>query len=52
MPADTKCHHFIRHAVTNDERAQVREALKYARKVGDNVGIMLALSQLSPCGSK
>lgn len=46
-----ECHHFIRHAVTDQDRAQVTTALEYARTVGDDAGMRLAIAQLSPCPS-
>lgn len=48
--AKRACTCFIRHPQTPEEREQVQDALKYARGIGDHVGIQLALAQLAgPC---
>ena len=45
-----ECHCLIHHPRTPEEREQVDQALEYARRVGDPVGIEIALAQLSgPC---
>lgn len=41
------CHCIIKHPTTEKEREQAREALKYARQVGDSLGTMLALARLT-----
>jgi hypothetical protein len=43
----SSCHCLVRHALTDVERAQVAQALRYARAIGDPLGIMLALAQLT-----
>jgi hypothetical protein len=43
------CYCLIKHAVAPNERERVKDALDYARMVGDSLGITLALAQLSPC---
>ncbi len=48
--APGQCHCLIYHPQTPDERQQVRDKLAYARRIGDYVGIQLALAQLAgPC---
>lgn len=41
------CHCFIKHPTTKAERKVASDALAYARKVNDSLGVMLALSQLT-----
>ena len=41
------CHCLIRHPSTPEEREAVKEALAYARKVGDTTGIAITVAQLS-----
>ena len=42
-----KCHCFIKHPTTPAERKVVSESLTYARRVGDSLGTMIALAQLT-----
>ncbi len=46
-PGSSDCHCLIRHPFTDQERAEVAQALEYARAIGDPTGIMLALAQLT-----
>jgi hypothetical protein len=49
--AQAACTHLIHCAVDGDTRKAVAEMLQYARTVGDPIGIMLAIGQLTgPCG--
>ena len=41
------CHCFIRHPVTESERKAVADRLEYAREIGDQNGILIALAQLT-----
>ena len=43
------CRCLIRHATGDTERQQAAEALRYARSVGDSLGVMLALAKLGAC---
>ena len=42
-----QCHCIIYHPQTPQERQQVKDKLAYARRIGDYVGIQLALAQLT-----
>ncbi len=41
------CHCFIRHAITPEDRKTVTHRLEYAREIGDNNGLIIALAQLT-----
>lgn len=41
------CNCIIKHSTTEKEREEARGALKYARQVGDSLGVMLALARLT-----
>ena len=47
MSAQKQCRCIIRHPQTKQEQTAVKEALAYARKVGDMQGIMITLAQLT-----
>lgn len=44
--SDTSCHCLIKHANTPEERRAVIDALDHARRIGDSMGITVALAQL------
>ena len=46
-----QCHCLIHHTITEKEREQAREALRYARSIGDSTGIMMAVAALQKCPS-
>ena len=42
-----KCHCFLFHPSTTEERERVKESLRYSRDVGDTWAIALIVSQLT-----
>ena len=42
-----ECHCIIRHPQTDEERKAIKQYLEYSRKIGDTVGIILSIAQLS-----
>lgn len=49
--ADKACRCWIRHAISPEYREKISKELGHAREMGDNVGVIVALAQLSPCPS-
>jgi len=45
------CHCFVKHPETPEERESIVQGMKYARNVGDSLGMALCLVRLSPCPS-
>ncbi|MGI5292867.1 hypothetical protein ACQEVF_57485 [Nonomuraea polychroma] len=51
--AASECHHIFRHWTTPEERQEIVGALDYARSIGDESGILIALVQLlQPCDAR
>jgi hypothetical protein len=48
----SECRHIIRHPQTSEERKEVVARLQYCREVGDTLGIMMCMAQLSGCPKK
>ena len=46
-----RCKCLVRHAITEEERKQIWEMLRSARKTGDQNGVLLAMRQLDHCPS-
>jgi hypothetical protein len=43
------CHCIVHHPQTAEEREKIQQMLAYARRLGDPVGMMVALAQLAGC---
>ena len=44
-----ECTCIVKHAVTDEERAEVSKNLAYFRSIGDSMGAMMQLWMLQPC---
>ena len=49
MKKSDDCHCIVRHARSPAEREAVKNSLAYFRKIGDSIGISMAMAQLSGC---
>lgn len=45
----TTCRCLFKHAETEAERKELKEALEYARSIGDTLGTMMALARMGKC---
>ncbi|WP_433145010.1 hypothetical protein ACQPZ8_01290 [Actinomadura nitritigenes] len=43
----TRCYCLFNHAITEQERAEVRKQIDYARRIGDTRGLLVHLTRLT-----